>query len=298
MNKNIYIDVIFLENLIMNYLILWSTAKLLKERYSKIKLIFASALGAFYAVFMYFPQFDYFYSFFYKIFFSIIIIIVAYTPKKISLFFRIAGVFYLLSFVFGGAAFGLYFIINGLKADNSGVLFIGSFPVIILFISSGISYIFIKYFWSFVHCKIKREKTLVQLIIDFDGDKVFSTALVDTGNSLYEPISKIPVIVVEYDLLKDIMPNNIQSVLNLNTEDLKTITSVISNSKWMSRFRVIPFKSLGKESGLLIGFTPDKVNISYDNKNIVLEKIVIGIYNKKLSNNGEYDSLVHPDILQ
>ena len=33
---------------------------------------------------------------------------------------------------------------------------------------------------------------------------------------------------------------------------------------YISRFRLIPFSSLGKQNGMLIGFKPDKVTIKFD----------------------------------
>ncbi|HRU41430.1 MAG TPA: sigma-E processing peptidase SpoIIGA, partial [Candidatus Diapherotrites archaeon] len=76
----VYADIILLENLIMNYLILWSTARLTRYRHSKVKLLIASLLGAVYAVLSYFPGYGYLFTFYMKILFSLLIVIVAYTP--------------------------------------------------------------------------------------------------------------------------------------------------------------------------------------------------------------------------
>ena len=60
---------------------------------------------------------------------------------------------------------------------------------------------------------------------------------------------------------------------------------------------IIPFKSLGNENALMIGFKPDELSIEYDNEVQTKKELIIGIYNKKLTYNGEYSALMHPDIL-
>ncbi|MDD3706195.1 MAG: sigma-E processing peptidase SpoIIGA, partial [Clostridiaceae bacterium] len=60
----VYADIILLENLIMNYLILWSAAQLTRYRHSKVKLMIASFLGAVYALLSYSSEYDYLFSFY------------------------------------------------------------------------------------------------------------------------------------------------------------------------------------------------------------------------------------------
>jgi stage II sporulation protein GA (sporulation sigma-E factor processing peptidase) len=48
---------------------------------------------------------------------------------------------------------------------------------------------------------------------------------------------------------------------------------------------------------MLLGFKPDEVQLTENNKLQSIKNIIIGIYNKKLSNDGEYSALIHPDIL-
>ena len=49
----IYIDVVFIENLIMNYIILFATSIIIKVKVKHIRLILASSLGAIYSIIAY-----------------------------------------------------------------------------------------------------------------------------------------------------------------------------------------------------------------------------------------------------
>ncbi len=295
----VYADVILLENLIMNYLILWSTAKLARYNYSKVKLIIASFLGSVYAVLSYFPEYSYLYSFLMKILFSILIIIIAYMPAYFHLLLKLTGIFYIVSFVFGGAAFGLFYFINGLQLTSNGISFIRDFPVKILVTAVALAYIIIRYSWDYIQHRIKRERIVLRVEMSFDKKQLCLDALVDTGNSLKDPITNAPVMITDYSMIKELLPDDIQRIFERCSEnDLNTIAEIMSISKWAARFRVIPFKSLGRENGMLVGFKPDSVKIFDGGRTVNLSNIIIAIYRKSLSKDGEYSALIHPEMLK
>lgn len=299
MENYVYADVILLENLIMNYLILWSTARLTRYSYSKVKLLIASVLGAVYAVLSYLPEYSYLFSFFMKILFSILIVIVAYTPAYFHLMLKLTGIFYIVSFIFGGAAFGLFYFINGLDLTSNGISFIKDFPIKILAVAVAVAYFTVRYSWDYIQHRIKRERLIVRVEMSFDNKQLCMDALVDTGNSLKDPITDAPVMITEYSAIRELLPSDIQRIFELRSEnELDAIAEIMSISKWATRFRIIPFKSLGRENGMLIGFRPDVLIIFDNDKRIQLNNIVIAIYRKSLSKDGEYSALIHPEMLK
>lgn len=299
METYVYGDVILLENLIMNYLILWSTAKLTRYNYSRVKLFIASLLGAVYAVLYYFPGYSYLYTFLMKVVFSIAIIIIAYTPLYFRLLLKLTGVFYIVSFIFGGAAFGLFYLINGLELTRNGISFIMDFPLKVLAAAAFAAYFIVRYSWDYIQHRIKRERILVRLEVYFDKKAVSLDALVDTGNSLKDPITGVPVVIAEYEGIKELLPGEIRRIFEESREnDLNAIAQIMSVSGSITRFRLIPFKSLGRENGMLIGFKPDIAILKENGRKTRLENIVIGLYRKNLSKDGEYNALVHPDMFK
>lgn len=99
----------------------------------------------------------------------------------------------------------------------------------------------------------------------------------DTGNHLYEPLSKKPVCLVEYESLKPCFKNR----------DGKA-----------AGFRIIPYHSIGKKHGVLPGITADKLVFISQGKRYEQSGGVIGIYPGKLSGSGNFHAIVHPDILK
>ena len=61
--------------------------------------------------------------------------------------------------------------------------------------------------------------------------------------------------------------------------------------EYIPKLKIIPFASLGKQNGMLVGIKPEKIEIineqTEENKNAI-----IGIYNKSLTKKGEYNALI------
>ena len=85
--------------------------------------------------------------------------------------------------------------------------------------------------------------------------------------------------------------NNIDLILG---GDLKKIPEDIKK-EYISKLKVIPFASLGKQNGMLMGIKADSVEILGEDTREKKEAI-IGIYNKSLTKRGEYDALLGIDL--
>ena len=89
--------------------------------------------------------------------------------------------------------------------------------------------------------------------------------------------------------MKEIL-DNLQKILSGEYE--------ILSKEYMSKFRLIPFSSLGKQNGMLLGFKPDFAEVEFDDNKKELNNIIIGIYDKSITKNQEYTGLVGLDILE
>ena len=116
--------------------------------------------------------------------------------------------------------------------------------------------------------------------------------MIDTGNLLKEPITNVPVIVVEDKLFKNTIDEEIlDNIENILGGDLSNISETIKN-KYISKMRVIPFTSIGKQHGMLLGIKAQEVIIEENTETRKLNKVIIGLYNKKLNKKNEYQALI------
>lgn len=294
----IYAEYVFLENFIMNYFILSLTGKFAKFKSKRIKFIMASSLGALYAFVIFFPSLHFFFSVLMKIACSMLIIIVCFTPYHFKDFFRLMGIFYLVTLVFGGAGFALFYFNNFNGIISNGIFYIANISIKNIFISCGVAYILIQFSWGYIQDQLSREQILMDVSIEINTKKADLRGIVDTGNSLIDPISKYPVMIVEYNAIKDILPTEIKDILLDNKIfNLEQIITQLNGSSWVTRFRIIPYRALGTENGMLIGFKPDNVLIYNDKYYRDIKDIIVAIYNRNLSKTGDYRALLHPDIV-
>jgi stage II sporulation protein GA (sporulation sigma-E factor processing peptidase) len=296
----VYPDIIFLLNLVMNYLILLLTAKLSKNKTSSLRMFLGSIIGAIYAVFLILcPSLEFYYTVSAKILLSLLIVAVTFSPKKVTSFIKNLAIFYFSTFIFGGAAFAfLYFNQSGGFVKNGIVYVFWKSTIAEIILSILTVGIIIKIFWEVIQNKLIKEKLLIPLMISFEKKTIYISALVDTGNSLHDPLTNMPVVIVEFAAIKEILPLEIKKIYeDSKEEDLNWISKIIYNSTWISRFRLIPFTSLGKENGMLIGFKPDYIEVGENQEKRGVTSVVIGIYNKTLSKNERYKALLGPELV-
>lgn len=293
----IYIDVLFLENLVVNYFILMLSSKISKSKSTNIQQLFGAIAGALYVVLLILlPGIKSYYSFFAKFGLSLLIVGISFTNKNIKEFIKNLLSFYLSTFVFAGAAFAIMYLNSTGGFVRNGIVYMfwktKWWLTFLTILTIGIVG---RVFWDIIRERLTKDKMLIPIRIVFDNKLVELFALVDTGNMLKDPFSKTPVVVVEFSAIKNTLPKEIQEIfINTVENDLAKVTEMISKTNWLSRFRLIPFSSLGKENGMLIGFRPDYLEIGIDKKSI--KEVVIGIYNKTLSKNDNYNALLSSDL--
>ena len=296
----IYIDVVFLENVVINYLILLVTARFSKVRTSSFRLLMGSLLGACYLVIMIImPQLEIFTTVLTKLLLSFAIVAVTFSFERLNTFFKTMAVFYASTFVFAGGGFALLYLNKSggiIKNGVAAIFFQTKWTEI--FLGIAFASIVARVLWDVVQHRFLKDRLLVPLIISFDKKAIGLYALVDTGNSLHDPLTNMPVVVVEFNAIKEILPEEIRLIFEKDAEgDLNSITTAISGSTWFSRFRLIPFTSLGKENGLLIGFRPDYIEIGSDDEKKGIRDVIVGIYNNSLSKNEKYKALLNPELI-
>ena len=293
----IYIDIVLIENLIMNYIILFTTAVVLKIKVNHIRLILASLLGAGYSIIAYMGIIKVYSSIILKIILSVLIIYIAFNPQNIKKMCKDLLLFYLVSFVFGGAAFALIYIIKPQNILMKNGLFLGTYTIKTVMLGAVVAFCIIIGAFAFIKNKISKKDMFCDLEILINQKKIKTKAMIDTGNMLKEPITNVPVIVVEHILLYSCMPkeilNNLKEIMGV---DFKNIPCDIQE-KYISKLKLIPFSSLGKQNGMLIGIRPEYVKVITDEQEKINKNVIIGIYEKSLTKKGEYQALIGIELL-
>lgn len=295
----VYLDVVLIENLCMNYIILFATSYILKIKQKHIMMILSSLLGGIYAIATYMGVLKIYSNIFFKIILSIIMIYLAFTPNTIKLLIKELIFFYLISFVFGGCAFALLYFIKPQNILIRNGSYVGTYPIKIAILGGIVGFTIIVVALKLIKSKLRKKDISYEITIWLGEKNITTTAILDTGNMLKDPITSMPVIIVEKEILKEILPNSIlDNLKNIIGGDVPKEVYEDENLKYITRFKVIPFKSIGKENGMLLGFKADKVTIKQEEKIEIITKVIIGIYDYKLSKKNEYHALIGFDMIE
>lgn len=292
----IYLDVVMIENLIMNSIIIYATAIITKVEIKHIRIILSSFIGASYSILSYISGLKIYSALWLKIMLSVIMVYIAFNPKDLKKLGKELIMFYLTSFVFGGVAFSLIYIIKPQEILMKDGLFLGTYPLKTVFLSAIIASILIIVAFKIVKSKITKKDMLCEVIVKYNRKEIKINTMIDTGNMLKEPISGMPVIVIEKSALYELIPkeilNHLESILG---GDFKEIPEEIKN-KYLPQLKLIPYSSLGKQNGILVGIKADEIEIIREEKSIH-KNVVIGIYEKSLTKRGEYRGLIGMELI-
>lgn len=290
----IYIDIVLIENIFMNYIILFATATINKTDIKLIRIFLASLLGGIYAIVAYISDLEFYKTLTLKLLLSIAMVYIALKPSTMKKCLKQLLIFYLTSFTFGGTAFALLYFIKPSEIFIQNGIYIGSYPLKIAILGGIVGFITIVIAFKIIKGKMTSKNMYCKIEIELNNQKIESNAMIDTGNLLKEPISGKPVIIVENDLLKMALPeeilNNTQNIIQGNTQEIPI--------EYLSKLRVIPFTSLGMPNGMLLGMKAEKVTIYSEDEKILVENVIIGLYDKKLSKSGKYTSLIGISLIE
>lgn len=224
-------------------------------------------------------------------------IYISFAPKNIKEMAKMLVFFYFVSFVFGGAALGVIYMVNSGKISIQNGIIVGNYTLVTVFLGVIVAFVIILLAFRFVKAKISKKDLYCNIIIKINQKRIRTKAMIDTGNLLKEPITNIPVVVVESKLLFKTIPNEIlENIENILGGDLSSIPENVK-LEYMSKLKVIPFSSLGKQNGMLLGLKADELEVEEKDEIKNIDKIIIGIYNKNLSKKGEYGALLGIDVI-
>lgn len=272
MKPIVYIDTLFLINLIFNMLIFYMSAYILKKDTGALKIFLVSTLGAIYGVLMFFPKLGLLYTGVSKILFMVISAKLLFASKGIKELIKDSLVCFFVSIGFcgavciclavSGAAPALGMVISG------GIVYLDIDPLVLVF-GVIVSLVILIFFSSSCKESFEKDNIITEFIIKVEDEDFKVKALVDTGCELYDPSGKLPVLIVE----KGIIP-----------EKLKT-TEKIS----------LEYSSITREREIIYGFIPESVT---DKNGEIFYCAIIAQARENLDSKGRFNAIVNPKIFE
>ena len=277
----IYIDQMFFENFIMNFIILYIVSKFLKISSKWYRLSIGASIGAIYVILSYIIGFYNSTLVVSKIILSVVIVFSSFKIKSFSEFFKILIFFYSVTFFIGGISFGFAYFFNVSIIKEGGVLYVEEFPIIMVAFACMLTLIIGRWIVFLFKNRVSVEEFLYEIEIRLFDKNISTKILMDSGNNVKEPFTGYPVLILENEILKEIVPSEI--ILMIKKDEF------LLEDRWKKKIRIIPVSTINLDSELKVGFKLDEARIY--NKGKIENLIVVGC-DKKLSKDNEYHGLI------
>lgn len=266
----VYIDIVFLENLLLDYLLLDVTSHLLRIKRNYFRFLFAAFIGASYSVFAILYPLPMIRGIVLKLMVAVLMTSYAYRASKDKIILYTIS-FYLVAFVFGGAAF--YAMYN----EKTSLLQI--------YLTIFLCYVLFMQIQRLVKRKMQRENFLCQVFLPIGEEGMLVKALIDTGNTLTDEYG-VPVVILQEEKLKKRIPLEEYAIMRGEAK-------VPEDKK--EEYREITFHALGTKSGKIVGKVLKNIVVYYEGKKIEVDRIILGITENKMK---EYEALVGLDLME
>ncbi|EIJ81583.1 sigma-E processing peptidase SpoIIGA [Bacillus methanolicus PB1] len=297
----IYLDVIWALNFLFDSFLLYLTAAILKRNCKIWRVFLGGFIGSSIILLSVSPFYSYSSHPLAKFIFSVAMIIAVFGYKRWRYFFNGLMTFYMTTFLAGGALIGAHYFIQ-FDFDLSSSVMLASVkgfgdPISWLFVFIGfpIAWHFSKRNFDSIEVVKLHFEQLVNVKITILGREIFLRGLIDSGNQLYDPISKLPVMFVSLKKADERVPDIVLEIAE-NPEE------VIFGKKEMPPklekiMRIIPYRVVGQEHQLIIGIKAENIEIEKNGDCWQTKNGLVSFTMQQLSADGSFQCIVHPKLL-
>lgn len=243
----IYVDLVLFLNIAMDFLLLLCVSIALKRNVKFYRIILGSIVGGISIIFLFLPL-NNILLFIFKLVVSMLMILTTFSFKNIRYFFNNLLYLYISSIILGG---GVYLLDIQFNYKNDGLIFINSgFSLNFLVLLIVSPFILCGYIRSIK--KLKNNYSSCYMVDVIYKDKLYKfNAMVDTGNRLYDPYKKRPVVIAYSNKIKLDYENSI--LVPIHTANGNSILKCVEVDKLIINGKVI-FK-------VLLGIIKEDFNI-------------------------------------
>lgn len=252
----IYLDVLAAVNLAMDYVILLATARLAGEYCSRGRILAGASIGAVYAALSVLPGLSAMATLPVQAVAGAAMVRAVFGKREYAVLARLVFLFWLVSFAFAGGALALGRVSDAWFFAGGGYYIDVPFRVVAL--AAAVCWVLTGLIFrgQFGHGGVRRTTETVTMA--FAGQRQAFELLVDSGNDLSDPASGRPVLVLDRKAAARLLPPEVAVPLTRLGEDNAAQMMTELPARWRGRFRLIPYRALGRENGLLLAFRPDK----------------------------------------
>jgi len=282
LKQTIYVDVLVSVNLIVDYFLLYAAAVLTARHRDRVRMCLGAVVGGAGSLTILLPRLPAVASVVIAVAVSALMTLTAFEWRGLKCFFRTMLVMYALSATYSGVMLLLWSLTdNGSITVNNGAVYISIDPGLLI-VTTVVLYGAMSLFAGRIRSRSLSRRRCTVAITE-KGRKVTLEGLVDTGNTLTEPFSGMPVIVVSKSTAEGIAPDCV-----LEPEKTGSMTEMVSR-----RIRMVPYHTAGG-AGVMVAYRPERMDIYMENSVVADIKAYLAVAEDSAHNDV---LLINPDIL-
>jgi|GEM_PF-203705 len=312
----IYLETILGLNFGIDLALLWMSGRCLGLRSPAWRLALGALSGALYALAVMVWPSRLIASLAAKVGVAALMLLVCYGPQPRRVWARLAGVFGLATATTAGLTLAAAAGAAGAPtaAAAGGMLILGPAATRLVPLGLLLSGMVVWIAARAMGVAARQRSWCVRAEVVVRGQTVSFRALVDTGNELREPLSGAPVLIAEMDVLAPLVPPGWRSLLiHGPTEFGRPETAVprggdhqaqhgpaeaeagaeAVESWWASRIRLVPYRAVGSDRGMLVGFRPDRLLVTGSSgQRQEYREVIVAAYPHRLTPEGVYHGIL------
>ncbi len=282
----IYIDTLFLLNALVDYLLLLAAARLVGEPLRRWRFALGAGLGGVYAVAIFLPGLSFLAHPLCRLASVALMMVVSYGGSRRLL--RQGLLFVVLTCAFGGGVVAIG-LLGGTGLSLGNGVFYSALDLKVVLLSAAVCYGVLTLVFRRLARHSAANGELVPVRLRLGERMVDLTALVDTGNTLTDPVSGRPVVVAEGERTAPLFPREHRPGPGDLTDPAAALTR-LGTGAWRGRFRLLPYRSVGVDRGLLLAVRLDGLELDGQGRGPVL----VALSPTPVSDGGGYQALVGP----
>lgn len=235
----VYWDTLVLLNLVLDYLLLLLTGRVAGAALCRWRILLGSLLGALYAGSIFWPGWPFLSHGLVRLCCGVMMVLIAYGHQR--RLWKLTVVFFALSATLGGGLYALQLLGGGTVALD--------LRYVLLF--AAVAYGVLSLFGRRLARHGPRE--LKPVVVRLGDRCAHLTALVDSGNTLTDPMTGKGVMVAEGQSLAPLLPPE---------ADFSQPCQCFADLSEPQRFRLLPYRAVGVDQGLLLAVRADGVTVA------------------------------------
>ncbi len=273
----VYADELFLENFIIDYILLIVTARVTGIWIKRIRAVLGAGIGGVYALVSVITGMDFMTLAVIKILIGLLMVYSTFGGGR--RYIKLCLIFLALSAAFAGA-------LVAVLSFTGGTAF-GNITFGVMAVSFGVSYLI----FSIVFKELGRHRVsggIAAIVIEHQGHRAKLSALIDSGNSLSDPITGMPITICALESLQRIFDNKTLNILRY-VHDPAQAMAEISRLRNGTYFRLVPYRALGVNDGILLVFRPDRIT----RDGITIKNGLVAIARQDMASGDGYSALTN-----